>query len=60
MLSETIMNIVLEDSDSQYGGVDFIGETARDFIESIGENITTLARLNAVLKECGIKEITEG
>lgn len=59
VLSETIMNTVLEDDDSPYGGVDYVGETVREFVESSSENMMTLDELNAALVECGIKEITE-
>lgn len=59
VLSETIMNTVLEDDDSPYGGVDYVGETVREFVEGIGENMMTLKELNTALVECGIKEITE-
>ncbi len=59
MLSETILNTVLQDDETDYGGVSRRGETALDFLQSIGEDVhkVTLPELNQMLKECGIREI---
>ena len=51
-------NIILEDDDTKFGGISFVGETVLDFILEIGAyKIDTLRELNSKLKECGIKEI---
>ena len=51
-------NIVLEDDDTETGGVGFEGETLGEFLDSVdmtGE--TDIDIINKVLKDCGIKEI---
>ena len=53
-------NIVLEDDATDEGGTAYLGETLGEFLESVdmaGE--TDIDLINKVLKECGIKEITE-
>ena len=48
----------LEDDNTEYGGIDFIGETVRDFLEYAELSIfDTVEDLNIILKECGIKPI---
>lgn len=53
-----LLDVVLEDDGSPYGGVSFDGETLRDFINELGlpYNID-FDELNKRLKECGIKEL---
>lgn len=57
----------LEDDDTEYGGISFLGEKVKDFFDDINGNggnsgIALLLSddievLNKVLKDCGIKEI---
>lgn len=51
-------SIILEDDDTEYGGVAFTGETLGDFLDDIGDGFSTLEELNTALKECGIKPLT--
>lgn len=48
----------LHDDETENGGINFIGETLRDFIEETGisEN-TSIKHINDILKRCGIKSI---
>jgi len=55
---QDVLDYVLEDDDSPYGGVAFLGETVGDFIGD-DSDITTIKELNEALVECGIKPITE-
>lgn len=55
-----VLDWELEDDDTPYGGVAFMGETVRDFIEEAegyGEEIRTIKDLNNALIECGIRTI---
>ncbi len=36
MLSQKILNTVLQDDETEFGGVSCLGETALDFLQSIG------------------------
>lgn len=54
------LDVVLEDDDSETGGVSFSGETLFDFLleSCVGdEDISTPEELNALLKSCGIKPV---
>ena len=53
-----LLDVELEDDESLYGGVSFMGETLRDFMHScnIPYNIS-LEDLNKELKDCGIKPL---
>lgn len=53
------MDYVLEDDDTPFGGVGYLGETVEDFLLSVGSNgnIATVEQLNEMLVECGIKPI---
>ena len=54
-----VLDVVLEDDETPYGGTEFLGETVRDFIgytELIG--MDSVQELNKALKECGIKPLT--
>lgn len=53
--------IELEDDKTITGGISFVGETVKDFLESTGTDydINTLDDLNNMLKECGIRQIKE-
>lgn len=53
-----VLNVILEDDDSLEGGISFVGETVKDFINEveIDEN-DDISVLNEHLKECGIKPI---
>ena len=48
----------LEDDESEYGGIAFMGETLLDFLLSIPMSLTsTKEEVNKALSECGIREI---
>lgn len=50
----------LVDDDTDTGGVDFLGETLGDFLDSINMDYDTpLPVINRALRECGIKEAEE-
>lgn len=59
-LLNRMLNHELHDDDTLKGGVSFQGETVRDFLEEIGEEVNTVEELNELLIECGIKPITIG
>ena len=60
-----VLDVVLQDDDTPYGGVSFEGETVDDFLfEDINDTdyreITInspVTKLNKILKECGIRPI---
>lgn len=53
-------NTILEDDETDEGGVAFLGETLGDFLASVGlEKETDINKINSVLKDCGIKPIKE-
>lgn len=57
---KSYLDVVLEDDDSETGGVSFSGETLFDFLleSCVGdEDISTPKELNALLKSCGIKPV---
>ena len=59
---EAIMDVVLEDDGTAFGGVMFSGETVRDFISSVWEGfnaIKTVDELNKALIAYGIKPINQ-
>lgn len=57
--SKEILDTVLEDDDTPYGGVSCSGETVFDFLLSIGDDqIKTLNDLNDALRENGIKPVS--
>lgn len=61
------LNYELEDDNTEYGGISFLGEKVKDFFDDINANGGNGGRalllndnievLNKVLKDCGIKEI---
>lgn len=51
------LDIELQDDDSEWGGVSFIGETVRDFLESIDAKPKSLVELNKLLRDAGILEV---
>lgn len=60
----------LEDDNTPYGGISFLGEKVKDFFDDINGNggnggqvlllNDDIEILNKVLKDCGIKEIKKG
>ena len=57
---EDVMDVKLEDDETENGGVSFDGETVRDFIADVSGDetkITTIDELNDALKQCGIKPV---
>jgi len=49
----------LEDDSTDYGGVSYCGQTLLEFATDIDCSYTaTISAINPLLKECGIKEIT--
>lgn len=58
MKIKDVLNVKLEDNEQSFGGIDFAGETVKDFIESVGLNENMdLNEFNKILCDCGIKEI---
>lgn len=56
----SVMDTVLEEDCSvDFGGLDHYGETVREFIESSGEHPATIAELNTMLRECGIRPVAQ-
>ena len=63
------LNYELEDDNTPYGGISFLGEKVKDFFDDINGNggnggqvlllNDDIEILNKVLKDCGIKEIKE-
>lgn len=64
-----VLEYELEDDNTPYGGISFLGEKVKDFFDDIngnggnGEKVLLLnddiKTLNEVLKDCGIKPIKE-
>lgn len=56
-----VMDVVLEDDDTENGGTSFSGETVADFVSEVnGDDIPSvhdLESLNKALKECGISTV---
>lgn len=52
-----VLDLELEDDDTETGGTSFAGETVRDFLEEADCEITTLEELNEALTGCGIRPI---
>lgn len=52
-------DIELEDDETECGGTSYSGETVGDFVLEIlnDEEDLTIEELNAILVDCGIKEI---
>lgn len=55
-MREPILEIVLEDDDSPYGGVSFYNETLGDFLCDVSD-CPRAEEINSLLKSCGIKPI---
>lgn len=52
------LNVKLEDDNTPFGGISFIGQTLQDFLEEIGaEKETNMDNVNEMLKTCGISPI---
>lgn len=59
-LATTMRNVLLEDDETDFGGISFIGETLLDFMLSIPMPLTsTKEEIDKALKECGIKPLFE-
>lgn len=59
-LVTTKRNVLLEDDETDFGGISFIGETLLDFMLSIPMPLTsTKEEIDKALKECGIKPLFE-
>ena len=62
---EKLLNTILEDDDTNRGGVSFVGETLTDFLYEVGEDENIphtftdewLEDVNAMLIESGIKPL---
>lgn len=55
---KAVLDVELEeDVETDFGGLDHLGETVREFILSSGEHPSTVGELNAMLEECGIMPI---
>lgn len=63
------LNYELEDDNTPYGGISFLGEKVKDFFDDINGNggnggeplllNDNIEILNKILKDCGIKPIKE-
>ena len=58
-MREPILEIVLEDDYSPYGGVSFYNETLEDFLYDVSDisDYPRIEEINSLLKSCGIKPI---
>ena len=55
---EQFNDIILEDDNSPFGGVAYVGQTLADFLEEVNmDNVTDINVINNALSECGIKPI---
>lgn len=53
-----LLDIVLSDDDTEFGGLSHAGETLGEFLDEVGISINTpIEEVNNALKECGIKPI---
>lgn len=61
-MREPILEMVLEDDSSPYGGVSFYNETLRDFLCDVSDasECPRAEEINDLLKSCGIKPIEYG
>ena len=59
MLSKKTLEIELRDDATVTGGIDHIGETVQEFIESVGINPASINELNDALQECGICKVSQ-
>lgn len=61
-MREPILEIVLEDDDSPYGGVSFYNETLGDFLCDVSDvsDCPRAEEINSLLKSCGIQPIEYG
>lgn len=58
IIKEQFNDIILEDDNSPFGGVAYIGQTLADFLEEVNmDNVTDINVINDALSECGIKPI---
>ena len=56
--AENYLNVELEDDDTLYGGIGFMGETLKDFLLEIGATLDSpMYKVNFWLKDCGIMPI---
>ena len=56
--AEKYLNVELDDDDTLYGGIGFMGETLKDFLLEIGEPLDSpMDKVNNWLKECGLMPI---
>ena len=59
-LGKDYKEIVLQDDETETGGLSHSGETLGEFIAEVGDNFKSLDELNSTLKACGIKTIKKG
>lgn len=58
MRVEDLLDYELKDNSSYYGGVSYMGETVKDFLDETGLPYDiTIDELNNALDECGIERI---
>ena len=56
--AKDFLDYILEDDETEFGGVAFVGETLKDFIEEVGLSMDNdIKSINVALKQCGIKPI---
>ncbi|MDW4023672.1 hypothetical protein QI305_12150 [Staphylococcus saprophyticus] len=58
-----LAELELKDDETKFGGINFCGETFKDFIEDVGEEdikyCNTVNDFNALLQICGLLPLTE-
>lgn len=56
--AKDFLDYELQDDGTNFGGINYVGETLKDFIAEVGLNEDTAMRyVNAALKQCGIASI---
>ena len=56
--AKDFLDYELQDDGTNFGGINYVGETLKDFITEVGLSENTAMRyVNAALKQCGIKSI---
>ena len=59
MVQKPILDLILEDNNSPFGGVSFYNETLGDFLCDVSDasECPRAEEINSLLKSCGIKPI---
>lgn len=58
MKAKEFLDYELQDDNTEFGGISYVGETLKDFIADVELNENdSIEYVNSVLRECGIKPI---